>query len=73
MIDDMWGYIKTDGSILTPAVFALLWDYQEDMARVAVPMRGVGFLNGRGQKATPFKFIEVRNFSNGLAAFEKWN
>ena len=67
-LGDWWGYIDIDGTIISDAIFALPWNSSEGKIRLFAAS-GFGFLDLEGNLVIEPKFTDVRDFSEGLAAY----
>jgi hypothetical protein len=54
-----------------PLKFPLVWDFSDGRARF-IDNRGVGFIDKEGVMVISDNFIEVRDFSNGMARFQSY-
>jgi len=63
---DRWGYLNADGSPLTPPIYPLNWSFENGYGRVILE-GGIGFINQSGEVVIPGRFLEVKNFHEGLA------
>jgi hypothetical protein len=67
---EFWGYLKDNGEELTPPLFPLAWDFRNRRARI-IANGGIGFIDTEGSLVIPNRFIEVRDFYEGYARFQK--
>jgi hypothetical protein len=67
---EFWGYLKDNGEELTPPLFPLAWDFRNRRARI-IANGGIGFIDTVGSLVVPNRFIEVRDFYEGYARFQK--
>jgi len=63
---ELWGYIDGSGKLAIDYKYPLAWDYVHDRARM-ISQEGYGFINKTGDYIIPPYYIEVRDFSEGLA------
>ena len=63
---ELWGYIDGSGKLVINYQYPLAWDYVHDRARM-ISQEGYGFINKTGDYIIPPYYIEVRDFSEGLA------
>ena len=65
---ELWGYLDTDGRIISPHRYFLAWPFSNGLARVATA-DGLSFIDREGfllMAPNPY-FLELREFSEGLA------
>ncbi len=67
--DRRWGFLDTKGNEIVPARLPLLWDYKNGVARV-IDRNGIGFVDLNGELVINPQFIDVKDFSEGLARFQ---
>lgn len=63
-----WGYIDTDGNIVVDPIFALPWKGSEGKFRLFTGA-GFGFHDESGRIVIDPKYLDVRDFSEGMAAY----
>ena len=71
---DLWGFINNSGEIVMPAMFYLAWPFHNGYARVATDI-GLTYIDRDGfflMPPNPF-FLEIRDFSEGLASVQVYN
>ena len=68
---ELWGYLRPDGSIMSPSKFYLAWPFRDGLARVAT-RTGLTFIDSSGFQlfAPRPEYFELRDFSEGLAPAE---
>lgn len=64
-----WGYIDTEGTMVTQQELPLAWDMREGRVRMS-GLLGYGYLDRRGKEIIPMQFFEARDFYEGKAAFQ---
>ncbi|MEM0994773.1 MAG: WG repeat-containing protein [Bacteroidota bacterium] len=64
--NQLWGIMDAMGNKISSAEFGLAWGHQEGLARVAF-YEGIGFVDRNGNLQIPPKYLDVRDFSGGLA------
>ena len=65
-LEGRWGYVGSDGSVLTAPAFYLAWPFRNGLARVALNT-GIGFIDTTGRLAIPPRYLDARDFSEGRA------
>ena len=68
-IQEWWGYINVQGDIVIGPTFALPWQSSEGKLRLFT-REGFGFHDIDANLIIPPQFQDVRDFSDGLAAFQ---
>ena len=68
-IDRRWGYLDKNGQVVIPPAFFLPWQSHQDKIRL-FNGSAFGFMNKRGALVIEAKYDDVRDFSEGLAAFQ---
>lgn len=71
-VDGFWGFFDTQGNITVEPDFALVWDYNEGLAR-ALGRQGLEVLDLQGRQQFLSPSIEIRDFSEGLAPIQYMN
>ena len=67
----LWGFLKSDGTMLTEFQFAYARDFQEGFATVEDSSSGLwGFLKSDGTMLTGFQFWAVFGFQEGFAGVQ---
>ncbi|HEY8378278.1 MAG TPA: WG repeat-containing protein, partial [Nannocystis sp.] len=70
-IGDKFGFIRPDGEVVIPAVYALTLGFSEGLAAVKVVETGLwGFIDPRGTMVIEPQFASAANFSDGLACVQ---
>ncbi|MFM2392239.1 MAG: hypothetical protein RLZZ546_216 [Bacteroidota bacterium] len=64
--DDLWGYMDNKGKEVVPPSFTIIWDAYEDRIRFANEY-GYGFMDLTGKLKVLPKFVEARDYKDGLA------
>ena len=67
-INDYWGYFDRNGDVIIDAIFALPWKCSEGKFRLFAG-RGFGFHDAHGEVIIQPRFDDVRDFSEGMAAY----
>ncbi|MEL6659568.1 MAG: WG repeat-containing protein [Bacteroidota bacterium] len=69
--DELWGYLRPDGSSMAVPQYYLAWPFKNGLARVATRY-GLTFINTSGRPLFQARraFFELRDFSEGLAPAE---
>ncbi len=68
-LQQLWGIMDTMGKILITPQFGLAWDFNDQIARVFTE-DGIAFINKQGAIVIPAKYLDVRDFSEGLAGVQ---
>jgi hypothetical protein len=69
-LDGWWGYMTPSGQVLVGPIFALPWELSEGKQRLFT-REGFGFHDKQGKVVIEPKFSDVRDFSDGMAAYQK--
>jgi len=65
-IEHLWGLIDSQGQLVTDAQYGLGWPFQNGYARAGV-YPGIGIINTSGTVIVPPGYLDIRDFSEGLA------
>lgn len=64
--EQRWGFLAaTDGELLTPPAYGLVWPFKNNFARVATK-RGLSIIDTLGQLRLPPLYLDLRDGSRGL-------
>ncbi len=66
--NEVWGYIDVEGKVIVEPVFVLPWKSSESKVRF-LAQGGFGFHDTNGRLVIEPRFEDVRDFSEGLAAY----
>lgn len=68
-VEGFWGFYDHEGEVITPPVFALVWDYVNGKARV-LTREGLAIIDKKGLLSFIAPSTEMRDFSEGLAPIQ---
>ncbi|NNF20598.1 MAG: WG repeat-containing protein [Saprospiraceae bacterium] len=66
---NLWGYLDINGNEVIEAAFGLAWDFHNGYARAGF-REGMAFINTDMQLAFAPRYIDIQDFTEGLAAVQ---
>ncbi|MGB3545440.1 MAG: WG repeat-containing protein, partial [Saprospiraceae bacterium] len=65
-VDDGWGFLRPDGSLLTDPVYPLVWPFVNGRARV-IDDRVMVYIDTTGRMLYPGRYLDMRDYQEDLA------